>query len=560
MMTDPKPPAGDSSARAPLRFAVMCSGVSINACWVEAVRRLQAATGAELALLIVDPAPPIRSSAMTELRKVLAFSDNLWHLHNRIFRLDAMAAHKQVPLAELGEGIPQRACQTTLRGEWSQHFHPDDIAYIQSLDLDFILKFAYGIIRGDIRTAARHGVWSFHHGDEQQFRGGPPAFWEIATDVPLQAAILQRLTERLYGGIILDKIWVLAEPLGYRRNLARIVAASLDMPAKAARALQHGRIERVAAAPLSTNARIHSAPTDREMVGFRARVAANYFHYKRENQVFERWNIGVVRAPISRFLDPHFRPEIEWAPYHRRGHGLADPFSLPEGEGLRVLCEEYSFFKERGWISDLFWNPRTGWGGVRTVLEQDVHVSYPYPVRHEGRIYCTPECGARNRLTLYRIEADRLVPERTILEGPRLIDSTIVEHRGRWWLFCTRADDEPNAKLNIFHAPSAIGPWTPHAGNPVKIDIRSSRPGGTPFVHEGRLYRPAQDCTVRYGGHMAINEVTRLSPDEFGEIPLRWIGPFTDAPRTHGFTRYIHPGNLRWSTLSGAVLTGRYCA
>ena len=561
-MTDAAPATGSSAARAPLRFAVMCRAGSINGCWVEAVRRLVAATGAELALLILDPEAPTRSGVASKLRKAFTLQGNLWHLHNRLFPLRDIPAHRQLPLTEFGAGVPQRICPTTLRGKWSQYFQPDDVAYIRSLGLDFILKFAYGITRGDILTSARYGIWSFHHDDEQQFRGGPPAFWEIATGTPVQAAILQRLTERLDGGVILDKTWVPTEGLSYRRNLQRILEASLDMPARAARALLQGRTERVDSQPVGTSAPIYVAPTDPEMLVFGARVAENYLRYKLENQAYERWNIGVVRAPISRFLDPGFQPEVEWAPYRRDGYMIADPFGIPSGEGMRVLCEEFSFFTERGWISELPWHPRSGWGTLRPVLDEQVHMSYPYPLVHEGRTYCMPECGARDRLTLYRVEADRLVPERTMLEGPRLLDSTVFEYGDRWWLFCTRADDEPNARLLIYHGPSAVGPWQPHPANPVKTDVRSSRPAGTPFVHQGRLYRPAQDCTERYGWRLAINEITRLTPEEFEEQPLRWIGPLTETPYPHGFHTLSACGEVtlvdaKWSGISWSVLRAR---
>jgi len=43
------------------------------------------------------------------------------------------------------------------------------------------------------------GVWSWHHGDEDKYRGGPPAFWEIVNADPVTGALLQRLTERLDG-------------------------------------------------------------------------------------------------------------------------------------------------------------------------------------------------------------------------------------------------------------------------------------------------------------------------------------------------------------------------
>ena len=61
--------------------------------------------------------------------------------------------------------------------------------------------------------------------------------------------------------------------------------------------------------------------------------------------------------------------------------------------------------------------------------------------------------------------------------------------------------------------------------NPVKSDIRSSRPGGTPFVVDGVLHRPSQDDSRVYGGRLVINRVVELTPDRFGEEPVRAVGP-----------------------------------
>ncbi len=45
------------------------------------------------------------------------------------------------------------------------------------------------------------------------------------------------------------------------------------------------------------------------------------------------------------------------------------------------------------------------------------------------------------------------------------------------------------------------------------------------FWMDGRLYRPTQDCSVRYGYAITLNEVTRLTPDEFKERPVNHIRP-----------------------------------
>src|SRR5439155_16783323 len=104
----------------------------------------------------------------------------------------------------------------------------------------------------------------------------------------------------------------------------------------------------------------------------------------------------------------------------------------------------------------------------------------------------------------------------------------------RWWLACTRRDVGENMPLFVWHARSLEGPWEPHALNPVKADIRSSRPAGTPFVHRDILYRPAQDSSRMYGGGIVINRVLRLTPTEFKEEPAAAVEPFSEGPFPDG--------------------------
>ncbi len=84
----------------------------------------------------------------------------------------------------------------------------------------------------------------------------------------------------------------------------------------------------------------------------------------------------------------------------------------------------------------------------------------------------------------------------------------------------------------IWYADDLLGPWRPHDGNPVKTDVRSSRSAGTPFAHEGHLYRPTQDCSRTYGARVVLNRVNKLTPEEFVEEAVREISPI--APYSDG--------------------------
>jgi hypothetical protein len=69
------------------------------------------------------------------------------------------------------------------------------------------------------------------------------------------------------------------------------------------------------------------------------------------------------------------------------------------------------------------------------------------------------------------------------------------------------------------------GQWAAHPDNPVVLDATSARPAGRIWQHEGRLLRPSQDSTTRYGYALRINEVEVLSPTDYRERCLQRLEP-----------------------------------
>ena len=64
---------------------------------------------------------------------------------------------------------------------------------------------------------------------------------------------------------------------------------------------------------------------------------------------------------------------------------------------------------------------------------------------------------------------------------------------------------------------------------------RSARPAGPIFAHEGRLYRPAQDCSRTYGGAVVIHRIEALTPEIFREVAVARLDPeLAQAARTMG--------------------------
>lgn len=241
------------------------------------------------------------------------------------------------------------------------------------------------------------------------------------------------------------------------------------------------------------------------------------------------WNVGVVDRPVSALLESPAPLSPQWFPA-RRDRFLADPFAAQVDGHWHVFCEMYPYGVERGVIAHLELGP----GGPtepQVVLDLDVHLSYPFVLEHEGEVMLVPETAGAREVGLYAAEAfPRGWRKRaTLLSDVAVLDPTLFRHEGLWWLFATDAAGA-HSRLCAWYAEYLLGPWRPHRQNPVKVDLASARPAGAPFEHSGQLYRPAQDCSVTYGGGLVLNRVVRLSPDEFAEEEVASIGPDPDGP------------------------------
>jgi hypothetical protein len=265
------------------------------------------------------------------------------------------------------------------------------------------------------------------------------------------------------------------------------------------------------------------------------------------------WHVGVIDAPISDVIASSGDIKVRWLPGHR-GRFAADPFGIERDGVLHVFYEDFDQRTARGTISHLEIAADGTAGESEPVLDPGVHTSYPFLIEHGGRTFMMPETASARKLVLYEaIEFPRRwQPAATMLDGIPAVDASVVEFGGRWWMFATRIDRGANHNLFIWHAPELVGPWTPHVANPVKTDSRSARPGGTPFVADGKLYRPTQDDSLVYGGRVVVNEVMVLTPRAFVERPVGAVSPQRGSAYPDGLhtlsgagTRTLIDGNIR---------------
>lgn len=508
-----------------MKFGILCNGYEFQRWQAETILHL-IDYGIEPCLLIVD------ENSIPDQRVIQKWIKYPYSklLARVFFRFISHPVSKQpVNLRDELKLIPVLKCTTRKKGI-GEYFEPSDIGTIKSYKLDFLLRFGFDILKGDILNTATNGVWSFHHDDEQKYRGVPPGFWEIYKTDPVNGAILQRLTETLDGGIILRKGYFGTVNHSWSGNIDQLYFGTTQWPLQVCKEIESGKATITSNDPSSAKGKLYRIPGNLVMILFISRLIVNkiIFHFK-DLFLCEKWNVAIVKAPIHVFLDDKSNwPEPHWLPKSGRGKYKADPFGFVKDGKLNVLFEDYNYRDELGKISTLQLNTTDLAGNSpKNILDTNYHLAYPFLFNCEEKWYCMPETANNLSLDLYKFDPALrcLTNLTTLITGIAAVDATLCNYNGYWWLFFTQKGST-NSELNIWYSDKMFGVYKPHANNPVKTDIRSARPAGTMFVHNGELYRPAQDCSKTYGGSISINRITDLTPGSFSEEVFSCVKPY----------------------------------
>ena len=173
--------AAPDQPRSKLRFGLLCGGMELSGFERDCLQRILDVPGVELALCVINDAPPQPSSLREKLGRLLRVRGALWPLYQKAFPWNRTSAHRRTDASDLLGAAPRIRCRVTKKGKWSEYFPKEALDEIRAADLDFLLKFSFGIIRGEILTVARYGVWSFHHDDPDRYRALRRAFGKCTT-------------------------------------------------------------------------------------------------------------------------------------------------------------------------------------------------------------------------------------------------------------------------------------------------------------------------------------------------------------------------------------------
>ena len=399
-------------------------------------------------------------------------------------------------------------------------------------------------------AATRYGVWRLQPGAEERYRQGPPFFLEARDGNPVSVMSLVVHLPRESQPLAIDSAsfatvrdisagsnrvapyWGGAEilvdnlQLAHAGGLAAVRARARPFPANGLDRHDPGALELlrwiVPGAARKLMRRLHRQPESTNEWRIAVRRGGDVL---REGGSAEMAGFQFLEAPL--------------------GHFYADPFPVMHEGTCWLFFEDYAFADRKAALMCAQLTADNRLEDIRVILDRPYHLSYPLVFRHGGTWYLLPESKANGTVDLHVADEFpyRWRFEKTLFRG-RAADTAVWIEDDTFWFFTTLVEPEGRGMtLRLYGSDSPAGDWRPHPANPISRDVRNARGAGAIFRRDGRLYRPAQDCSWDYGHGFALNEILTLTADAYEERQV--LGAAQDwAPGSAGTHTYNRAGDI----------------
>lgn len=391
------------------------------------------------------------------------------------------------------------------------------------------------VILGDVDAEAAAvnaplGVWSFSYGGPGGVGPGS-VFRSVIARQPL--VVCELAVHDSSGRRVLCRSVTSTDPHSLTRTLGRVHAKFPPMLVRALRDIAEDPTARSTPDVVpSSPPTLMPTPTGAPAVAAGAATVSRRVIAARVQDHLHRpqW---VLAYSLREAAASRTEPDLDLSGYQvltpPSGTSWADPFPVTHDGKSLLFVEEIPRDHARGHISVLELQPDGQWSQSAPVLRCSYHLSYPFIFRWAGNWYLLPETSERRRVELHRAVdfPHQWELDRVLLDDVDAVDATLALVAGRWWMFVNIGVDAVSTwdELHLFHASSPLGPWKPHRRNPVISDVRHARPAGRLWIAGGQLYRPAQDCSMRYGHSLVVSRVDRLDVEDYRETPVTVMRP-----------------------------------
>jgi hypothetical protein len=421
--------------------------------------------------------------------------------------------------------------------KYSDLIKEEDVKKIKEFNLDVIVRLGFRILRGDILKAAKCGVWSFHHGDNDVNRGGPAGFWEVFEKHPVTGSILQIITEELDEGKTLTKSYSTTDPTSVKRNCDNYYMKTLSfLPRKLKELHELGQekflenVEKENENLIFYSNRLYTKPTNIEFLRLWYSNFGKFIKRNVQNTYsFEQWGLLFdIKNDVSKSM---WRYKKILPPKDRF---WADPHIITKDDNYFVFIEEYIYKKSKGHISLIKIDKKGNYKYLGKILEKKYHLSYPFVFEFENNYYMIPETEANKSIELYKCTDFPMKWEYygKIMDDISAVDTTIFNHNNKWWMFTGIKENNGASnsdELFLYYSDNPLSDkWIHHGGNPIVSDVRQARSAGKIFSINNKIYRPSQNGSNYYGYGISLNQIEKINEKEYEEKLITSILPNWD--------------------------------
>lgn len=427
-----------------------------------------------------------------------------------------------------------------------------DVKNISEYQLDILIKFGFENLQIETLNVSKYGTWFYYHGDDRIMRGGPPGFWEVIENWSETGSALLAIGGEFSSHWVLFRSHFITYPLSPARHRSYYFwATTYFLPRQISLLQRLGKEEYYRGTEKFNTASLQAIKKYEAPSNFLAITAIAKIKIRLISEFFKRlfyadqWFLLFslkqdLSGDLGKFNKIKPAKNIFWA----------DPHVVQVDDGYYIFIEEFLRAENKGHISVVELDRNTGnWKPPIKVLEKDYHLSYPFIFKWNDKFYMVPESRANKTIDLYECTEFpyKWNFKQCLMENVSAVDTTLIHHSGKWWLFTAIAENDaaaPNVELFLFYSDDLFsGNWKAHPGNPIISDIKNARPAGSLFAEGTKLFRPSQDCSKSYGYGFDLNEIEVLSETEYREKKVLSIRPNWDK-KILGTHTFATCGNL----------------
>jgi hypothetical protein len=498
-----------------LRVGLLLEGDRVPAWVARFIEQAQASAVVRFELVVLLEPPTAQSDLAHKLYPIFLRMDR------RLFK-------------PVSDALVERPLETCLPGVPQVRWWGAETAdQIRGMGLDVLIHTGFGPLPDGL--FALQGVWGFA---PQK----PLGFWEVHRQQPMQA-LLARLD--VDPAQVLYRSYIPSDPHTVGRAVDKLLWKYASVLVR--------WLVKLSAQGSQSKGEQTQVPFEAPSLGFPGvcqivKQTARLFPYRVSDKIhkwffLDQW-IVLVKHAATRPLSPEPTQMRKMIP--SKDTAWADPFAV-EKDGISYLFfEEILLPSGKGRLACCTLGADGGHSEPAIILDKPYHLSYPFVFDYHGEFYMVPESSGNRSIDLYRCMRfpDQWEFVKTLMDGVRAVDTTLLEKDGRCWLFTNLDLDDRDSgwdELHLFHAPDLLADhWEPHPLNPVVADVRSARPAGRIFEVDGQLYRPSQDGSHRYGYGVKINKIVRLDERSYQEECVHFTEPDWDrkigAIHTYNFS------------------------